>query len=162
MNTEKLSLLGAEEVLNFFQVWAISVGSFSFIPAPYLGAIDPIASCFEGHPELGYTKSHLLSKAYVTKSTSRRDNAMIKFDDRERLNKAINREAPWRRFAAQRTVQRRVAKLLGPLNPSVLRSIIESCHFGPGVIVGTRFHDEASKVRTLTITRELLHMLHSC
>lgn len=156
MDTNKLSLLGAEEVLDFFKVWAISVGSFSFIAAPFLGTIDPIAACFEGHPELGYTKSHLLSKAYVTKSTSRRENAMIKFDDRERVNRAINRDAPWRRFAAQRTVQRRVAQLLGPLNASVLRSIIDSCHFGPGVIVGTRTHDEASKVRTLTITRELL------
>lgn len=156
MNTEKLSLLGAEEVLHFFQVWAISDGLFSFLTAPYLGTIDPISACFEGHPELGYTKSHLLSKAYVTKSTSRRDNAMEKFENRERINRTINRESPYKRYAAQKVVQRRVAQLLGPLNPSVLRSIIESCRFGPGVIVGSRFHDEASKVRTLTITRELL------
>lgn len=167
MPSDRLSLVTNQEMYYLLDLWRTACGPFSFLPTRWFQqGIPPLDSCLEFYPQLDRVKQLLLSKQGLpgARSSDKRANAITKWKDRESKNHMLDRWLSHGMIDGKtslhqgfvRRVRWHVQQMLGPLNKGVLKEILETCYFGPGVNQGSRFHGAADKVGTRTVTKELL------
>lgn len=173
--SKKLCLLDNQQMYHLLTLWATACGPFTFLEPtinPLFEGIQPLDVALEFHACTEVVRVELLSKCMTHRNPDSRDVAIEKFHRVEDHNRLIND-----RFTAirdcgafmtgdpsgslVRRIRSRIRSLLGPLNSSVIKSVLNCAYLGPGLNIGSSSHSEHIRVKTRTITRDLHPYFHA-